>query len=259
MRLTRLLLLGCLFTLGQTVYADTYLFEDLWSDVKEDYQHYYTPSHWRGPALLLGAGAVFANTGIDKGVRKHWQADIRGGFSDDISDLGESIGGAPQLGLMLPMYLGAHWMGRTFEENSWGNYLDDWGSRAFRITAIIAPQQAILTKVLGAGRPEQGDSDWNFFEKDRAISGHATYGAIPFLSAASLAQSRWAYGFWMSLSVLPALSRVNDDKHYFSQSTLGWGLSYLATLNLDRDPNDTEWAIGNIQRFAVLTATKRLP
>ena len=35
-------------------------------------------------------------------------------------------------------------------------------------------------------------------------------------------------------SALPAMSRVSDDDHYFSQAFLGWWMAYMAASAVDR-------------------------
>jgi hypothetical protein len=65
-------------------------------------------------------------------------------------------------------------------------------------------------------------------------------GAIPFLTAAKLTENRAAKFAFVTASLLPAWSRVNDNDHYFSQAALGWFMGYLAVEAV----NDTEMEAG---------------
>ena len=57
--------------------------------------------------------------------------------------------------------------------------------------------------------------------------------SVPFLAAGKMSHNPWAKAAWYGVSVLPALSRVNDDRHYFSQVFLGWYIAWLATNAVD--------------------------
>jgi hypothetical protein len=60
------------------------------------------------------------------------------------------------------------------------------------------------------------------------VSDHAFIGAVPFITAAKMNENPYIKGALYGLSVLPGLSRINDNKHYFSQVLLGWYLAFLS-------------------------------
>jgi membrane-associated phospholipid phosphatase len=66
------------------------------------------------------------------------------------------------------------------------------------------------------------------------VSGHSFIGAVPFLSAAKMADNLWLKAGFYAASALPALSRINDYDHYPSQVFLGWWLAYLGASAVDR-------------------------
>jgi hypothetical protein len=99
---------------------------------------------------------------------------------------------------------------------------------------VGAPPMLFFQSALGASRPEEGDSHWHFFEDNNAVSGHAFMGAVPFLTAAGMVKSPVLKAFLYCGSTLPALSRINDDAHYFSQAALGWWIGYLAASSIER-------------------------
>jgi membrane-associated phospholipid phosphatase len=87
--------------------------------------------------------------------------------------------------------------------------------------------------VFGGTRPEDNHPDgshWRFFGSNgRAASGHAFIGGITFLNAAELTDNVPLKSALYVASVLPAWSRIIQDKHYLSQAILGWWLAYLST------------------------------
>jgi hypothetical protein len=57
-------------------------------------------------------------------------------------------------------------------------------------------------------------------------------GAVPFLSAAMMTEKRSLQVLLYTASTFCGLSRMHDDKHYFSQVALGWWLAYLAAKSI---------------------------
>jgi len=88
---------------------------------------------------------------------------------------------------------------------------------------------------LGGDRPhdESIGSRWRPFQYGHGVSGHAFVGAVPFITAAQMAENPWLKGGLYCLSVLPGWSRIEHDKHYLSQVGLGWWLAYLACSAVD--------------------------
>jgi hypothetical protein len=87
--------------------------------------------------------------------------------------------------------------------------------------------------VTGGSRPSEGESYWRPFNGDNGVSGHAFLGGVPFLTAARMTDDPYIKGALYFFSALPALSRINDDKHYASQAFLGWYLAWLSVRAVD--------------------------
>lgn len=245
----RWLCASTLFLLSGVAAAENF-FTGLVDDVVSDYRQYYTEPDWTSIGVLAGSTATLANTGLDRAIRKKWLSDIQGSGTEKLRDWGTDIGGTSQVGFYIPLYLATYWVGAQFSDNPTANTISQWSNRAFRITALMAPQQLALTNLAGAFRPEGGDSHWRPFTAKRGVSGHAAYGAVPFLSAASLTNNFWWKGLWIGASFIPGLARVDDDKHYFSQVLFGWGLSWLAASTVDKNVSAPHWiAYHDMDRF----------
>ena len=96
-----------------------------------------------------------------------------------------------------------------------------------------------LQLLTGAGRPDETheSSEWQPFQDNNGVSGHSFMGAIPFMSAAKMTDNLWLKGSLYAASTIPGISRINDDRHYFSQVMLGWWLAYLAESAVDHSHN----------------------
>ena len=190
-------------------------------DVKQDYFDYYGK---KGLPLLLaglGSAALSANTGFDNQFRDYWQDRVRSPFTNDVFNGVDSYADLAQFRYTFPFYMGAMWL---FNDAPIGT----WGNRCMRTLLLGTPQQLFLTNAIGSGRPETDSPDWHWFRHNRGVSGHAFYGAIPFINIAKQTQNPWMKITAYSLSFLPGLARINNDKHYFSQSFLGWWLAFSA-------------------------------
>ena len=200
-----------------------------YQQVSGDYHRYYGPSGL--PTLFAGLalGGIMSNAELDFIVRDEWQDHLRSPFLNEVSNQVDNYGKLTPYQWAVPMYLGALWVSSQHETLA---PLHTWANHSLRALILGAPQQWFLTNALGGGRPETGQSQWHFFRHSRAVSGHAFYGAIPLLNAAHLTDNTWLKVTAYSLSVLPALARINNDKHYASQVFLGWWLAYNATKNV---------------------------
>ena len=58
-------------------------------------------------------------------------------------------------------------------------------------------------------------------------------GAVPFLTAAQMIESKPIRWVLYAASALTAWSRVNDDKHYVSQAALGWYMAWRAVRSVE--------------------------
>lgn len=219
-------LLFILFQTLKVASAHPSLFFD---QLLNDYQAYYSIEEITKPLVGLGVSGLMANTDFDPIVRDEWQQHVRGHFTDQLSDNIDTFSEISQYKMMLPIYLASIYLGKQGHPSLLRDALSRWGNHSLRSLLLGAPQQAALCWMLGGGRPESGKPQWHLLRYHRAVSGHAFYGAIPLLNAAELATEPVLKSTFYLLSILPAIARINLDKHYASQVFLGWWLALMAT------------------------------
>lgn len=186
---------------------------------------------------LLGAG-VLANTDMD-GHFQHWYGNhVRCNFTKEFSEFSKFFGEGK---IFIPVAVTSAILFR-FQEERWGQvncktpsvgYFFDRVARGY---TVGAPTLLTAQVVLGGDRPADGSSYWKPFRQNHGVSGHAYIGAVPFITAAQMSDKIWMKGLFYTLSIIPAWSRVNDDRHYLSQALLGWYLAYLSV----RSVSETE-------------------
>ena len=192
-----------------------------------DHQNYYTRSDLKFAAMGLGIAATFAHTDVDEQFRHWWQTDVRSNAWDDFSHFSKPLGdGYISIAIVGTGAL----VGTLADQTHWGRATGEWGRRSLRAFAVGAPPLLLVQAATGAGRPGEttAESDWVPFHDTNGASGHAFMGAIPFLVAADMTESRFWSGLWYTGSIMCAVSRVNDDDHYLSQVILGWCLAEIA-------------------------------
>ncbi len=189
----------------------------------EDQYNLYTRKNIISFGLAIGAVAPLANSAMDGNFRNFYQNEVRNRWTNDISEVTRSFGDAYYA---VPFYLMLNLLERP-EPGGEPTDLYTWSNRCLRCTVFGAPPLLITQAMLGATRPERGDSHWDFFAASNSASGHAFVGATPFLVAASMSERPMTRYTFIAMSTLPGLSRINDDAHYLSQVILGWWLSYL--------------------------------
>lgn len=202
----------------------------IWPELKReiicDYQKYYAN---KGIPYLIGGlsvGAVMANSHFDTGLNHEWQAHFRNHFTNEVSRTVNHYSEITQYPISFPFFFTLWWLSEDAPKLS---AMNTWSHHCLRTLLIGAPQQAALTTLLGSGRPENSPSHWQWCKHDRAVSGHAFYGAVPLLNLAQQTSSVGVKSTCYVLSVLPGLARINDNKHYASQVFLGWWLAFSAT------------------------------
>lgn len=220
-------------------------YEKSWSknlikDIKSDVSHYLENDN----LIIFGdtflAAGILANTGFDRALAQHWQTDIRSNASDNFFNVPRAIGGLSYY--YAPIYFTCMGLGHLREHTLMGNVLYHFGYRSLRTFMLGGLQQVVLTNLLGSGRPSRGDdSKWQPFQYETAVSGHAFYGAVPFLTAAMMTDNMGAQISLYFLSTLPGLSRINSNSHYLSQVLLGWTIAFLSArsvyqTDMDRQP-----------------------
>jgi membrane-associated phospholipid phosphatase len=214
--------------------------------VKTDFGNFYMN---RTNLIKLGIGvagaAALANTGADRYIRNKYQDDLRSTKTDDATKLfnARTLTLASVLG---PGYVVAYGAGVWFDNPT----MEEWAQKSFRATLVGAPALGLLAGVTGGGRPTTGDSRWKPFENFNGISGHSYFTTIPFLTAAKMSENPYQKAIFYVLSTLPALSRVNDDKHYFSQVAVAWYLAYLSCAAVEKG-DDRQEARLHVQFAAV--------
>jgi len=197
--------------------------------VLEDYRLHYSAAGLLRLGLPLAVNGALANTEADTELREFWQTRGRTETADDVTRIFLRAGDLGQNKISLPLYtltlLAADYRGNPRNDNR----IATWAARSARANLLGGPQAWALTYALGTHRPGHGESDWRPWNDNDGVSGHAFYGAVPFLTAARMSQSPgWRYSLY-ALSVLPAYSRVYNDQHYTSQVIMGWSLAWLAT------------------------------
>ena len=120
-----------------------------------------------------------------------------------------------------------------------GSETAEWGQRSLRTILVGAPPMLAMQRLTGASRPGEttAKSRWQPFQDENGVSGHSFMGAIPFMSAAMTTDNDWLKAGFYAASTVPALSRINDDRHYFSQAFLGWWMALVASNAVDRSFN----------------------
>ena len=192
--------------------------------VKTDFGNFYLD---RENLTRLGIGvagaAVFANTNMDMYIRNKYQDDLRSTESDKATRPFNIS--ATEIALVIaPAYLGAYGAGKLFDNPT----MVKWATDSFRATVVGGPALLVLAAATGADRPVEGDSKWGAYQNFHGVSGHAYFTAVPFITAAKMSENPYQKGILYVLSTLTAFSRINDDRHYFSQSALGWYIAYLS-------------------------------
>lgn len=192
--------------------------------LKSDYANFYLDTT---NLIMLGAGitgaAALANTSADREIQEYYRDQIRSNATNDASKILKLPG---EVLITIPLLLSAHLLDN--------GPVGTWAGRSLRAFFLGGPAAFVLQRVTGAGRPEDGDSHWEPFSDSNGVSGHAFTGAVAFITAAKMQQNLYLKGLFYAASPLAALSRINDDKHFFSQAALGWYMAYLSASAVDK-------------------------
>ena len=208
-----------------------------------DYQDFYSLCGLAIVGAQVGAAAVLANTSLDQNFQNWHDDNIRGGGSDNLAEAVSWLGDGA---IMVPVFAGAAMLdcfARGDQPVLKG--IGNWGNRCSRSVLVGGPTVLGLQYLLGASRPIEGrGSSWRIFDDNNSVSGHAFIGATPFLTAAMMTENVPLKVTLYGLSTLPAWSRVNDQRHYFSQVLLGWGIAWLAADVVDRtERSQRNWVV----------------
>ncbi|VAW91590.1 hypothetical protein MNBD_GAMMA22-2766 [hydrothermal vent metagenome] len=197
--------------------------------VKSDYQKFYSSQRFIRAGFVFAAAGVVANTNLDQDIQDQYQNNIRSVGTDDFSKIAKDFGeGKYLITLSLVTALSSHYL----ETNNQRSAVGRWGQSTLRAYLVGGPATLLTQQLTGASRPAEtsDNSKWNPFADSNGVSGHAFIGAVPFLTMARMNNDNTFVKYLLyTASTFTALSRVNDNSHYFSQAVLGWYLAYEAT------------------------------
>jgi len=188
-------------------------------NIKSDYSKFYLNGN---NLLLLGLGisvnGISANTHLDKDIQNSYSDHVKNSATDDLSTWVKQ----PGEGLYtIPALIGGYIFLRDTP-------VGDWSERSLRALAVGGPTTLFLQYAIGSESPTEGGSGWKPFQSHNAVSGHAFVGSVPFITAAQMFDNIGLKITLYGVSILPAVSRINDNQHYFSQAFLGWYLGLLS-------------------------------
>jgi len=225
--------------------------------VKMDFGNFYLD---RANLTRLGIGvagaAVFANTEMDQYIRDKYQSSTRSHVTDEATKIFNIS--ATELALVAgTVYLGTYGAGVWLHNPT----MEEWALKSVRATVVGAPALVFLAVATGGDRPTEGDSHWHPFQNTHGVSGHTYFGAVPFITAAKMSENPYQKAIFYGLSTFPALGRINNDEHYFSQVALGWYLAYLSCAvvakGTDRQEGHIQVQLAPVPKGIAITFQKR--
>ncbi len=176
------------------------------------------------------AGAIAGAAALDQTVRNAAQAH-RSKTRDRIASIGNHFGDKWMLGALAVSTLAGAATG-----------VDRWKDVSWHAleSAGIATGVAFLVKTLvGRQRPDASPTDPFKFKmfslKDNSFpSGHTTVAFAVATSFASDTKGTWNDVIFYSASTLTALSRINDDRHWLSDTVAGAGNGIMSARLVQR-------------------------
>ncbi len=213
-----------------------------WQQVRQDYRNLYSRSGFTRLAIGFAAGATMAHTNFDRFVTDDlFKENILGASVDEWT---ESLHEPKIIGdgyVTIPLFAGLSLAEPLLAGHPWGEAASTWGNRSFRTILLGGPILVVSQTLVGGSRPHEtaAGSHWTPFTDNNGVSGHSFMGAIPFLTAAQMTENRFVKALWYTGSVLPAISRINDERHYASQAFLGWYLAFVASDMVHRSDRGT--------------------
>ena len=205
-------------------------------DLSDDYRNFYGTRNLANLTAGFLAGGLMANTHFDTYISDKVFENVIDVNNDEYTEL-----------LHLPKSLGDGYfilplIGATAIAEPWLEKspilqpLGEWGNRSWRAALVGGPFALASQRLIGGSRPNETDyrSHWTPFQDNNSVSGHAFVGAIPFLAAAQMTNKPLIKVVCYAGSLLPGISRINDERHYASQVFLGWYIAFLATQAVDQ-------------------------
>lgn len=215
-----------------------------WHQVRQDYRNLYSRPGFTRLALGFAAGATMAHTNFDRFVTDDlFKENILGASMDEWT---EALHEPKIIGdgyVTIPLFAGLSLAEPWLAGHPWGESAATWGNRSFRTILLGGPVLVVSQTLVGGSRPHEtsAGSHWTPFTDNNGVSGHSFMGAIPFLTAAHMTENRFVKALWYTGSVLPAISRINDERHYASQAFLGWYLAFVASDMVNRTDRGTKF------------------
>jgi len=208
---------------------NTDYFLNIFSDTK---YIFLSPLRWKSTdwlkaSLVLGTTGVFF--ALDDEIRDFVQ-DERSGTTDDLADIFEPFGnGGYTFPGLVAFYLYGH-----FFENSKAERTALLAVESFAVTGIFTFALKFST---GRVRPKsaQDSGEWNGpnFDDVSFPSGHTSSAfAIATVLASEYKNNPWVPPVAYGLATLTGLSRLNDNKHWASDVSLGGALGYFVARTL---------------------------
>jgi hypothetical protein len=202
-----------------------------------DYKNFYWSENLLYVGIAAAMAAPIANTHADQSIRNWYQAGVGQGRSRGLDNTALFVKNFGEYKYAIPAYFVLSGGGVLWPDNDVLYTLGNFGDRGLRALAVGAPAVGILQYSLGSDRPFTQDSTWHPFRANHAASGHAFVGAIPFLTAASITESRALQTLLFAGSFATSWSRIHTDDHYFSQVLLGWSIAYLSVQSVNQTEN----------------------
>lgn len=212
-----------LVTVISVCYAENLTYE--FKNIEKDYKNFYLePNNLIAIGAGIGISGIFANTSVDRDIQDYYRERVKGRSTDNLADLFNLTG---DYRMSVPLLIGTRFLFKY-------TLVADWSERSLRAIIVGTPAALFIQKVTGASRPEEGGSGWKPFKDSNGLSGHAFIGAVPFITAAKMNENVYIKGVLYGISFLPALSRINNNNHYFSQVILGWYVGFLSCNTVEK-------------------------
>jgi membrane-associated phospholipid phosphatase len=208
--------------------------DNLYEDIKSDFGYYFQKNNLLVLGGTLVGASVLANTTLDQEIRNGWQGHVRGKHTRFLKHFCAIGIYNYKLTYLASTLIGGYMLDESRPCSPF-NALYHWGYRSMRTLLLAGLQTEFFIWTVGAGRPIQNrPSRWYPFHSgnrsvhDAGVSGHTFNGAIPFITAGMMSEDPlYKYTFY-AFSLLPGLSRINDNHHYTSQVIIGWVISFLS-------------------------------
>ncbi len=198
----------------------------------QDYKNFYWSENLFYVAGAVAIAAPIANTQMDQRFADWYQKQGRTQQADDVALFVKNFG---EFKYAIPGYIAMSLTGHLFPDHAIMTPIGEFGDRGLRALAVGAPMVGVLQYGLGATRPGTRDSNWHPFSgASNSASGHTFVGAIPFLTAASMVESKTLKVLFIAGSMATGWSRIHTNDHYLSQTILGWSMAYLAVEAINR-------------------------